>query len=109
LLGERSRWALFDVSLQERSSALTKLWALARILLRSERPALTRSPRVTLDHNIKERWNGLAVFEHQPTFAANKRGTHLAGKMLHPVKDGFPFASLGELCSRVGEGDRNEL
>jgi hypothetical protein len=49
LLGERSRWALFDVSLQERSSALTKLWALARILLRSERPALTRSPRVTLD------------------------------------------------------------
>jgi hypothetical protein len=60
-------------------------------------------------HNIKERWNGLAVFEHQPTFAANKRGTHLAGKMLHPIKDGFPFASLGELCSRVGEGDRNEL
>jgi hypothetical protein len=63
----------------------------------------------TFPQNSKERWNGLAVFEHQPIFAADERGTHLAGKMLHPVKDGFPFASLGKLDSRVGEGNRKEL
>ena len=54
-------------------------------------------------------WKRLAVFEHQPTFAANERGTHLAGQELHPVKDSFLFASLGELYSRVGERNRGKL
>ena len=39
------------------------------------------------------------MFEHQPTFAANERGSHLAGKALHSVKDSFLFASLGKLYS----------
>jgi hypothetical protein len=57
----------------------------------------------------KERWKGLAMFKHKPIFAADERGTHLAGKTFHPVLDGFPFASLGKLSSRVGEGNRKEL
>jgi hypothetical protein len=57
----------------------------------------------------KEWWKRLAVFKHQPTFAADERGTHLAGQAHHPIKDSFLFTSLGKLYSRVGEGNREEL
>jgi hypothetical protein len=53
---------------------------------------------------------GLAVFfKHQPAFAANKRGARLAGEALHLVENAFPFTSLSKLCSRIGEGNREEL
>jgi hypothetical protein len=53
---------------------------------------------------------GLDVFfKHQPAFAANKRGAHLAGEALHLVKNAFPFTSLSKLCSRIREGNREEL
>jgi hypothetical protein len=47
----------------------------------------------------KEWWKRLAVFKHQPTFAADEPGTHLVGQALHTVKNSFLFGSLGKLSN----------
>ena len=77
----------------------------------SRRVTFGSSRRGSTDkHSWTTRGYGLAVFfKHQPAFAANKRGAHLAGEALHLVKNAFPFTSLGKLCSRIGEGNREEL
>ena len=51
-------------------------WALAVVHSLSGSSVSSASKAVTQNGN--ERWKRLAAFEHQPTFVANKHGTHLA-------------------------------